>query len=312
MKLKKILILFSVMALFTSFIGCTDEYTTTQNSGIIIIDAFGTEIILDEPAQRIISTYSAITENIFALGAGDQLIGVGTSEVYPIEATQLPTFSYSKDDVEKFIAAKPDVIFLRKVIAGKYTDLVSSLENVGIIVIAMDNEGFHKYVTTIAKVVGKEDMAVQMLEEFDKELSALEAMASKVPLKERVNVFFESTAKDYRTASMKSIVYSGFKLIGLNNVADENMDKDATSAIAHFGEEYLLAEADNIDVYIAQHGFMNKTVTIESIKQRPGFNVIKAIKNGRIFIVDEKLISSPTFRQIEGLKQIFEYVYPNY
>ena len=76
------------------------------------------------------------------------------------------------------------------------------------------------------------------------------------------------------------------------------MEKNTASTIAHFGEEYLLAQANNIDVYIAQHGAMNKTVTIESIKKRPGFYIIKAIKEDRILIIDEKLISSPTFRQV--------------
>jgi iron complex transport system substrate-binding protein len=108
------------------------------------------------------------------------------------------------------------------------------------------------------------------------------------------------------------MAYAGLELINVINVAEENMEKDTTSSIADFGEEYLLAEADNIDVYIAQLGVMNKEVSVDVIKSRPGFDVIKAIKDDRIFIVDEKLISSPTFRQIEGLTQVFEYIYPGY
>jgi iron complex transport system substrate-binding protein len=246
------------------------------------------------------------------LGAGSQVIGIGTSEAYPPEALELPSYSYSKDDVEKFIAAGPDVIFFREAVATKYEDLVAELKGAGITVIALANKNFDEYVTTIAKVVGKEETAEKMLSDFHAQMDALKERADKVPEDERVGVFFESRAKEYNTASETSMAYAGLELINVINVAKENMEKDTTSSIADFGEEYLLAEADNIDVYIAQLGAMNKDVTVESIKARPGFDVIKAVKEDRIFIVEEKLISSLTFRQIEGLTQIFEYIYPGY
>jgi iron complex transport system substrate-binding protein len=309
---KKIVFTLIAVIMLLGASSCAAQEQETKDAAITITDAYGEEITLDGPAQAIISTYSAITENLFALGAGDQVIGIGTAEAYPPEALELPSYSYSKDDVEKFIAANPDVIFFREAVATKYEDLVSELEGAGIKVIALQNTDFDNYVTTIAKVVGKEDTAQDMLEDFHAQMDALKARADKIPEEERVGVFFESRAKEYNTASQSSIAYNGLELINVVNVAKENMEKDTTSSIADFGEEYLLAEADNIDVYIAQLGVMNKEVSIESIKSRPGFDVIKAIKDDRIFIVDEKLISSLTFRQIEGLTQVFEYVYPEY
>lgn len=310
--MKKMVILMLVFVLAINLISCKDTNADTHKVGIIITDAYGKEIVLTEPPKRIISTYSAITENIYALGAGDLLIGGGSTELYPEEATKLQSFSYSKDDVEKFINANPDVIFFRKTIATKYADLISELESVGIMAIALDNADFHNFVITIAKVIGKESIAKTKLEEFESQLRELENRASAIPEEERVNIFFESSEKDYKTASQHSIAYIGLRKIGTNNVADKDMEKNPTSTIAYFGEEYLLAQANRIDVYIAQHGAMNKTATIESIKQRPGFDIIKAIKEDRILVVDEKLISSPTFRQIQGLIQIFEYIYPDY
>ena len=309
---KKIIFALLAAVMLLSVASCTAKQEQAEEAAITIIDAFGEEITLEEPAQAIISTYSAITENLFALGAGIQVIGIGTSEAYPPEALELPSYSYSKDDVEKFIAAGPDVIFFREAVATKYEDLVAELKGAGITVIALANKNFDEYVTTIAKVVGKEETAEKMLSDFHAQMDALKERADKVPEDERVGVFFESRAKEYNTASETSMAYAGLELINVINVAKENMEKDTTSSIADFGEEYLLAEADNIDVYIAQLGAMNKDVTVESIKARPGFDVIKAVKEDRIFIVEEKLISSLTFRQIEGLTQIFEYIYPGY
>ena len=309
---KKVILTLLAVVMLLCASSCAVQEQETKEPTITIIDAYGDEIELEGPAQAIISTYSAITENLFALGAADQVIGIGTAEAYPPEALKLPAYSYSKDDVEKFIAANPDVIFFREAVATKYEDLVSELEGAGIKVIALENSNFDNYVMTIAKVAGKEDIAQDMLEEFHSQMDALKARADQIPEEERVGVFFESRAKEYKTASEASIAYAGLELINVVNVAKENMEKDTKSSIADFGEEYLLAEADNIDVYIAQQGVMNKEVSKEGIKERPGFDVIKAIKDDRIFIVDEKLISSLTFRQIQGLTQIFEYVYPGY
>jgi len=313
MKMKKIIGITLVTILMASFfVGCQLNKEANSQESILITDAFGDQIILNQPATRIISTYSAITENIYALGAGDALIGGGSTEHYPKEATELPSFSYSKDDVEKFIGAKPDVVFFRKVTAAKYSDLISNLNSAGIITIALDNEGFEEYITTIAKVVGKEETAKNMLKEFNDEMKALADRASKIPDEARVSAFFESMEKDYKTPSDQSIIYHGLKMIGVYNVADKDMERNATSTIAEFGDEYLFAQAENIDVYIAQNGRMNQEATVENIRARPGFDVIKAIKEDKILIVDEKVISSPTFRQIIGLQAIYDYVYPQY
>ncbi len=55
---------------------------------IVIVDDSGVEIKLKEPAQRIISLYSAHTENLFEIEAGDQIIGRGKSDVYPVEVLE--------------------------------------------------------------------------------------------------------------------------------------------------------------------------------------------------------------------------------
>jgi iron complex transport system substrate-binding protein len=47
------------------------------------------------------------------------------------------------------------------------------------------------------------------------------------------------------------------------------------------------------------------------IKQEPGFNVIKAVAADRIYLVDEKIVSRPTMRLLEGIYTIGRYLYPD-
>jgi len=50
-------------------------------------------------------------------------------------------------------------------------------------------------------------------------------------------------------------------------------------------------------------------VTVEMIKNEPGFGVIKAVREGRIYLVDEKLVSRPTLGLLEGIARVHELLY---
>lgn len=68
-------------------------------------------ITLAQPAQRIVSLAPDITEMLFAIGAGQQVVGVMRGSDYPAQAQQLPRVgSYAGIDLEKIIALKPDLI----------------------------------------------------------------------------------------------------------------------------------------------------------------------------------------------------------
>ena len=86
-----------------------------------------------------------------------------------------------------------------------------------------------------------------------------------------------------------------------------NIAKDAIQVrktnIAAYGKEKILSKAAIIDVYLAQKGRMNP-VTVEEIKNEPGFQVIKAIKNNRVFLIDEMIVSRPTLRLLKGINTI--------
>ena len=68
----------------------------------------------------------------------------------------------------------------------------------------------------------------------------------------------------------------------------------------------LIEKADRIEVYVAQLGGMNKTVTLEDIYSRPGYLALAAVQNGHVLVIDEKLVASPTFRQLDGVELLAE------
>ena len=104
--------------------------------GKTVVDQSGRRIRVEKPFARIISLYGAHTENLFALGCGDQIIGVSPNEDYPTEALRKPVFSYH-DDPEKFLAGRPDLVLVRPMIDRGYPAFAQRMQKSGIAVVSL-------------------------------------------------------------------------------------------------------------------------------------------------------------------------------
>lgn len=299
-------------ALLILLTACSSKQTSAdKGNAISFTDDAGTKIELKAPAKRIISLYSAHTENLYSLGLSDEIVGVGKSETYPKEVASKKSFDY-KGDAEALIKEKPEVVLMRPTITKSYPDFVKSLQNAGIQVVSIYPENlkdFDKYIETLGLITGKEKEAKAKLEDFHKQLDELKIKADKITNKKKV--FLETMGTDLKTATKDSLAWNSIELAGAINIADDAKADKNSGTIAAYGQEKLLAKADEIDAYIAQKGGNNPSVTEDIIKKRPGFNKIKAIKDNKVFIIDEKLISSPTFRYIEGIKELQKDLYSN-
>jgi iron complex transport system substrate-binding protein len=263
----------------------------------------------DMPYTRIISLYSAHTENLVSLGAEDQLIGISTSDTYPEEILSKPRFSY-REDAEKFIAARPDLVLVRPMIERSYPQLLGKLRQAGITVISLQPtsiEGIFKYWYELGRLTGHEDNAVTMVTEFQMGIGHVGKRLMKIPREDRPKVYFESIHKKMKTFAPESIaIFALEQAGGINIAADANQMRKTN--IAAYGKEKILAKASDIDVFIAQQGRMNP-VTRKMIDEEPGFMAIKAVREGRVFIIDEAIVSRPTLRIVDGVVQLHEFLF---
>jgi len=275
-----------------------------------LIGENGKKIDLSKPHTRIISLYGAHTEVLNSIGATENLIGIDkNSEKLNLD---IKVFSY-KDNIEKFLEAKPDLVLIRPMIRDRYKGLVKGLVNAGIPVLTIQPTKFSEldeYWITLGKISGHEKSAIEYTNNFHKELDEVIAIAKTIPKNERKVAYFESIHKSQRTTSPNGMPATIFEMLNIENVAYDATPTRAGSAVAHFDKEKLISRGAKIDVYIAQYGAMNKP-TIEMIKKAPGYGAIKAVKNGEIYIVSED-VSRPTAGIIEGIKHIGKIVYPKY
>jgi iron complex transport system substrate-binding protein len=114
---------------------------------------------------------------------------------------------------------------------------------------------------------------------------------------------------------MKTFTPGAMALFALKTAGGINVATDAIASrgtnIGNYGKEKILSHALEIDVYLAQSGIMNHT-SIKKIKEEPGFGLIKAVKNNQIYLIDEMIVSRPSFRLLKGVETIGSILYPNH
>ena len=147
-----------------------------------------------------------------------------------------------------------------------------------------------------------------MVDRFQKELASLKQRTEKLTLVQRKKVYFESIHRKMKTFMPTSLAIFVLESAGGINIASDASQVRSTN-IAYYGKERILAKGQEIDVFLAQRGVMNR-VDEKVITQEPGFMAIKAVQAGQVYFVDEELVSRPTMRLLEGITQVGSTLYP--
>ncbi len=266
-------------------------------------------ITVTTPFSRIISLYPAHTENLAFMGCDTALIGVGESDNYPESISRKPLFSY-RDNAEIFLAAQPDLILIRPMISRSQPELIEQLRASGITIISLQPTSIDQMFTywqKLGQLCGQTEKAASMVEQFKDTIAELKA---NIPQQQsdRPLVYFEAIHDKMKTFSPTAISVFALTAGGGRNVADDAIGRN-NSNIAPYGKERILSRADSIDIFLSQTGRMNR-VTVDEIYNEPGFQLIKAIQNKSVFLIEEELVSRPTMRLLTGISKIQSFLYP--
>jgi len=270
----------------------------------VVTDTAGRSIRVDAPFTRIISLYGAHTRNLKTLGLDDEIIGICPMDEWAGKSE----FSYHHG-LEKFLVARPDLVLIRPMIDRAYAALVKGMERAGIIVVSLQPgsvDEMFDYWLALGTLTGKVNQARQMVTAFKDEVAVISAVTRAIPDKKQV--YFEAIH-----SRMKTFTPGAMAIFALETAGGVNLAQDAPAVrgtnIAFYGKERILSHAHEIDVFLAQKGAMNQP-TIKMIKNEPGFDVIRAVKENQIFIVDEKIVSRPTMDLLQGIHTIADILYP--
>jgi iron complex transport system substrate-binding protein len=261
-----------------------------------------------DPYDRIISLYGAHTENLLAMGAASQLIGIDGQSAHLPGAQAKEVFSYH-DDPERFLAARPDLVLIRPMIQRGYPRLVRRLEQSGIQVVSVQPttvDQLADYWRLLGQLSGREAQADDMHRAFQIAVVDFKRLTAQVDHRQRV--YFEAIHRKMKTFAPQAMAIFALETAGGINVASDAPVRENNN-ISVYGKERLLSHAAEIDVFLSQQGAMNQT-SVAAIMAEPGFGAIKAIKAGQVYQIDETIVSRPTLGLLKGIYRIGCLLYP--
>ncbi|MBX5463984.1 MAG: cobalamin-binding protein [Clostridia bacterium] len=272
---------------------------------VTLTDYAGRRVTIAKEPLRIISFAPSNTEILFALGLGRRVVGVDAYSDYPAQAEKLPKVSapgpqlaYS---VEKVVALKPDLVLT---ISG--TEKVDAqLRELGIPVLVIQPADLGQVLDSI-RLIGRATGAVaqadRLAASMERRIRAVEAAARAIPPAKRVRVFYEVWNKPLMTAGPGSFIDDLITRAGGINIAH-----DAKTAWPEFSEEELLARNPQV-ILIPSSAAAERAAILGG--QRPTWTRLDAVREGRVYVVDENLVSRPGPRIVDGLESLFRLLYP--
>jgi iron complex transport system substrate-binding protein len=268
---------------------------------VTLTDDEGTEVTIAKEPQKIVSTTPDATETLFAIGAGARVVGKSEDLAsFPPESVTVPDVTtFSSINVEQVVALEPDLV-----ISGgtglTQGDAVAQLRAAGITVLVnypKTIDGGLAVIRRTGLAVGLGPEAAALADEISGDLDDLAVLASAAGTKPRVFYEIDVTGGIF-TPPADSIYGEMFGLAGAVPISG-----DASNKISL--EELVAADPEIILLGDAAYG-----VTADAVVARTGWGGMTAVKDGKIFAVDDIVITRPGPRLALGLRALIAAIHP--
>lgn len=277
--------------------GAASSASPTAGAPITVTDDAGKPVTLAQPAGRIVSLAPADTEIAYAIGAGGKMVGGTTYDDYPAQAKALPKVGdFSSPSVEKIVALKPDLVLAA---GGIQAALRDQLEKLGMQVFVVDPTTYAGTITDLGKLGALTGVADQAAKVAQTMRDALKTVQQKVAGLTPPSVFFEVYPKPLMTAGKGTFIDDLITLAGGRNIAAGG------TGFVTFASEVLFK--DNPDVYVAPVG---SQASPGQISARSGFDQLKAVRDKRVFTIQDDLVVRPGPRLAQGLQELARMFHP--
>ncbi|HEX5903587.1 MAG TPA: ABC transporter substrate-binding protein [Actinomycetota bacterium] len=260
----------------------------------VTVEGTNGSITIDAQPKRIVSLSPTATEDLFAIGAGDQVIAVDDQSDFPPEA---PTTDLSgfEPNVEAIAGYRPDLV----VFATEPGDLGASLEALGITALQLDAaptlEVAFDQIEQLGVATGHAAEAETVVADLRAQVDVLVERA--VP-SAALSFYFELDDTFYSVTS-KTFIGQLFDLLGLENIADAAGKE--SGGYPQLSAEYII-ESDPDLIFLADTECCGQTP--DTVAERPGWDEIAAVSNGGVVPLDEDVAQRWGPRVIDLLNEI--------
>ncbi len=247
-----------------------------------VVDDRGHEVVLAQPANRIVPLYGALTDTLLALGAGDAVAARTDADTAPELAHRPSIGTHMRPNVELLAGLGPDLVL--QMGGRKDASLpLLALERLGVSTAFFEPRDFEELFSVIQRIAvlcGREAQARELERSMRATLDKARGLAGELP---RPRVFYEVRYPNLLAAGQGSMVDALIHAAGGRNCLEGG------ERLVRLNEEELLRL--DPEVCLTQQGPMNPVAV--PFAERPHFRTLACVRSGRTFVVDEKRFSRP-------------------
>jgi iron complex transport system substrate-binding protein len=271
---------------------------------LTLTDDEGTSVTLAEPPQRIVSLTPAVTEELFALGIGDRIVGDTDADDYPAQAKALHhVATFQGVSIEQLVAAKPDLV-----VAGGngFTprDDVARIRGLGIpvvVIYAATVDGVLADLRLVGKAVGLLPATETLTDRLEARLTAIADAASGAESRPRTFYEIDHQPDIYGPAD------DSFVADMITRAGGAPITTGSTTSYTMPLERLVAADPQVIVLGDANYG-----ATAAQVKGRGApWSTMTAVKEGAVRPIDDIIVTRPGPRLGEGLAALAMAIHPD-
>lgn len=260
---------------------------------IRVMDDTGRSVMLEQPAQRIISLAPYLTELLFAAGAGEAIVGVSAFSDYPDAARALTQVGDAGSlDLEAIVALHPDLVVAWQ--SGSPRGQAQRLQSLGITVFYSEPRQLMDVPATLlrlGRLAGTEPAAAIQVDNFNHRYAGLHAKYAQRP---KVRVFYQIWGQPLMTLNGEHLVSDVMRLCGGENIFD------ALSTLAPQIDIEAVLQADPDVIIVAADD--SDSPLLAAWRQR--WPQLTAVKQGRIYAIPRDLLVRHSPRILDGAERL--------
>ncbi|NMB13306.1 MAG: ABC transporter substrate-binding protein [Firmicutes bacterium] len=272
--------------------------STGMNFPITIKDGLGHDLTILAAPQKLISLTPSVTENLYALGLGDRVVGVSSYSDYPPEAASKPVVGDAFQlNYEQILLLEPDLIIGDAQLVKNY---MAKLEELGLTVLAINPTNLQEVMDSLlllGKATGAVDAAGEVVSEMQGKIQAVDVAVRDLPAEARPLVFVEVWDEPLMTCGPGSFMQELIELAG-----GENLAADAGEAWVEYSSE-LVVERDP-EVILLTRPY------IDELMARSAWQGIRAVRSGRVVEVNSDPFVRTTPRLADALVELAAILHP--
>ena len=280
-------------------VACANLPKSTTEFSREVTDDAGRRVSLPARVDRVVSLAPNLTEIVFAIGAGDRLVGRTTYCNYPPEAKAVTEVGDTlHPSLERIISLKPQVVLIST--ASQLEVFTQQLQHQNIAVFVTDPhdlEGVFRSIDQIGQILEHTEQAQLLIQKLRDRATAVEQAVKQKP---PVRVFYQLSAEPLYTAGHDAFVTDLIRRAGGISVT-----ADVPGAWPKYSNESALA-ANPEAIILPTGGSMGagNSVVTEALRQSP------AVLEGRVYKINDDHLVRPGPRAIDGLEAMAKAFHP--